>query len=243
MKKQTNKNTKKIVKGFKAFDIDENGKMVCRDFVYEEGKTYVCNDAPKICESGFHFCRSPLDVLKYYPIIDNNMNIRSSFARVKACGEIVDEGDEGDKSCSSEIKIEKKIDFNGFINIAIEESLNICKNKIKLDKKNPHLVSNDDHSQLASNEDRSQLASSGDYSKLASSGDDSKLVSNGDNCVIVGVGYKNIAKGKIGSWIVLAEYDDELRCHIKAVKTAQIDGKKIKADTFYKLENGDFVEV
>ena len=94
MKKQTNKNTKKIVKGFKAFDIDKNGKMVCRDFIYEEGKTYVCNDAPKICESGFHFCKSPLDVLKYYPIIDNNMNIRSSFAKVKAYGEIVDEGDE-----------------------------------------------------------------------------------------------------------------------------------------------------
>ena len=78
---------------------------------------------------------------------------------------------------------------------------------------------------------------------MVSSGDDSKLVSNGDNCVIVGVGHKNIAKGKIGSWIVLAEYDNEHPCHIKAVKTAQIDGKKIKADTFYKLENGDFVEV
>ena len=31
--------------------------------------------------------------------------------------------------------------------------------------------------------------------------------------------------------------------HIKEVKSAKVDGKKIKADTFYQLKDGEFVEV
>jgi hypothetical protein len=49
-----------------------------------------------------------------------------------------------------------------------------------------------------------------------------------------------MAKGEIGNWIVLSEFDDNR--NIKWVKTAKIDGKKIKSDTFYMLKNGKFVE-
>ena len=55
-----------------------------------------------------------------------------------------------------------------------------------------------------------------------------------------------MVKGKIGSWITLAEweYSEEEKTYIPVcVKTEKIDGKKIKEDTFYKLENGEFVEV
>lgn len=51
--------------------------------------------------------------------------------------------------------------------------------------------------------------------------------------------------GKSGSWITLSEwvYDENERCVILVcVKTEKIDGVKIKEDTFYKLENGEFVE-
>jgi hypothetical protein len=37
----------------------------------------------------------------------------------------------------------------------------------------------------------------------------------------------------------MAERDGN--CHIKSVKTVLVDGKKIKADTFYMLKNGKFV--
>ena len=37
----------------------------------------------------------------------------------------------------------------------------------------------------------------------------------------------------------MAERDDEWK--IVSVKTAQVDGKKIKANTFYKLQKGKFV--
>jgi hypothetical protein len=48
------------------------------------------------------------------------------------------------------------------------------------------------------------------------------------------------AKATKGSWIVLAEYDSN--GDILQVKTAQIDDVQLKANTFYKLKNGEFVE-
>jgi hypothetical protein len=37
--------------------------------------------------------------------------------------------------------------------------------------------------------------------------------------------------------------DDNYNWHLKNFKTAKVDGKKIKPDTFYMLKNGKFVEV
>ena len=57
-------------------------------------------------------------------------------------------------------------------------------------------------------------------------------------------GNDSIAKAKIGSWITLAEWDfiNGVWTPI-CVKTEQVDGERIKADTFYKLVNGEFKEV
>lgn len=46
---------------YKGFNAD----MTCRDFVYKEGKTYICDDA-KLCKCGFHACINPLDCFNYY---------------------------------------------------------------------------------------------------------------------------------------------------------------------------------
>ena len=59
-------------------------------------------------------------------------------------------------------------------------------------------------------------------------------------------GNKSKAKAKIGSWITLAEWersDDKNRYVPACVKTEYVDGKNIKADTWYQLKNGKFVEV
>ena len=93
--------------------------------------------------------------------------------------------------------------------------------------------------------DYAKLASSGYGAKLASSGDNAQLASSGYGAVIAGIGRCNTAKGKKGSWLVLAEwgYNDIERKYIPiCVKTAQIDGVVIKEDTFYKLKNGEFKE-
>jgi len=49
-------------KAYKGFNAD----MTCRNFRYEEGKTYKLEGNPKLCERGFHACLNLLDVFNYY---------------------------------------------------------------------------------------------------------------------------------------------------------------------------------
>jgi hypothetical protein len=56
------------------------------------------------------------------------------------------------------------------------------------------------------------------------------------------LGIKSKAKGALGCWIVIAEWEYKDKWHIKEVKTAKVDGKIIKADTWYILQNGEFIE-
>ena len=103
------------------------------------------------------------------------------------------------------------------------------------------LVSSGDYSKLASNGNYSNLASSGNYSKLASSGDDSNLAIKGKNSVAANIGIDGRIKGVVGTWITLAEYDANAKC--LCVKSAMVDGKKLKENVWYKLENKKFVEI
>ena len=59
-------------------------------------------------------------------------------------------------------------------------------------------------------------------------------------------GNKSIAKATVGSWITLAEWkwnDKKKRNVPVCVKTGYVDGERIKADTWYLLKDGEFVEV
>nr|DAX86015.1 MAG TPA: hypothetical protein [Caudoviricetes sp.] len=115
------------------------------------------------------------------------------------------------------------------------------------------LASSGDYSKLASSGDDSKLASSGDYSQLASSGNGSKLASSGNGSQLASSGYysavanigiNGMAKAAKYSWITLAEHCwEDGRLKLKCVKTEQVDGDRIKSDTWYKLQDGEFKEV
>ena len=49
-------------KAYKAFKVD----LTCRDFQYEEGKTYEIDGEPELCKCGFHACLRLTDVFNYY---------------------------------------------------------------------------------------------------------------------------------------------------------------------------------
>jgi len=104
--------------------------------------------------------------------------------------------------------------------------------------------SSGDYAQIGSSGDSAQIGSSGYYAKIGSSGDSAQIESTGNHSVVMAAGNNSIAKAKIGSWITLAEwnYVDDVWTPI-CVKTEQVDGERIKADTFYKLVNGEFKEV
>ena len=105
--------------------------------------------------------------------------------------------------------------------------------------------SSGDYAQIGSSGDYAKIGSSGYSAQIGSSGDYAKITSTGKDSVICCAGNNSIAKAKIGSWITLSEWKfDEVKGHSVpvCVKTEYVDGEKIKADTFYKLENGEFVE-
>jgi hypothetical protein len=65
------------------------------------------------------------------------------------------------------------------------------------------------------------------------------------NSIAIVTGKDSKAAGALGDWIVLTErggWNGETY-PIKEVKAFKVDGKIIKADTFYKLVNGEAVEI
>ena len=105
--------------------------------------------------------------------------------------------------------------------------------------------SSGDGAQIGSSGYGAQIGSSGYGAKIGSSGDGAQINSTGRFSVISAIGINSVIKANIGTWITLAEYkEDEYGSYIPiCVKSAQIDGEILKPDTWYKLENGKFVEV
>ena len=99
---------------------------------------------------------------------------------------------------------------------------------------------------IGSSGDYVQIGSSGNSAKIGSSGNYAKIDSTGEDSVIMCAGRDSVAKAKVGSWITLAEWewdDRKGRLAPVCVKTERVDGIKIKPDTWYKLQDGEFVEV
>ena len=213
---------KKII-AYKGFDKN----LKCREFQYEVGKEYEMDGDIKCCERGFHACESPLEVFDHYDMLN------SRFAKVEQSGEI-DKEENSTKVCSSKIKVKAELKLADMINLGVEWIKEFTSpTKVKKDDK---LNDNDG--------DYAKIGSSGYSAKIGSSGDSAQIESTGEHSVVMAAGNDSIAKAKIGSWITLAEWDCINGVWIPiCVKTEKVDGERIKADTFYKLVNGEFKEV
>ena len=239
-------------RGFKGF----NKGLKCLNKQYAENAVFVENGG-NICGAGvIHFCEEPLAVLNYYPIFNTNTKKITSneFAEVEA---LADCQQDGDKFATTKIKIGAKINLAGLCKAQIEY--------IKEKTKNTATTGNEAHSATTGNEahsattgDYAHSATTGDYAHSATTGNEAHSATTGDyahsattgwkahsattgkNSISAALGGYSWAKAAKGSWIVLAEYDDNN--NILSVKTAKVDGENIKENIFYKLENGEFVE-
>ncbi|NHI48107.1 hypothetical protein FDE94_09535 [Clostridium botulinum] len=92
---------------------------------------------------------------------------------------------------------------------------------------------------------QSAATNTGDYSAATNTGYQSAATVKGEESIAIATGIESKAKGALGCWIVVAEWsqDEEYDWHLKEVKTAKVDGEKIKENTFYILEDGEFKEV
>ena len=214
------------IKGYKAF----NPGLVCNGKQYAENTTFEEPEAD-LCKCGMHFCLDPMDVLEYYPLINDNGEF-SEFAEVVAGGNTKTSGN---KSCTTKLHVGAKLNFDGFVEACVD---------FLVEKTKPSEVASGYSTKIGSSGDSAQIGSSGDSAKIGSSGNYAKIGSSGKHSVICCAGRGSQVKAQIGSWITLAEWGTQDQEYIPVcVKTAKVDGEKIKADTWYALKNGEFVEV
>ena len=210
------------IKAYKAFDKD----LSCRGFKYEVGKEYEETGYIKACEKGFHACPYPLDVFGYYAPAG------SRFCEVEQSGKIDDS--ESDKVCSSKIRIGAELDIRGLVKAAVSYVKERCTNECNAEPGKPATAGN----YGAATAGDSGVATAGDCGAATARG----KASTGSNGLSVARGRNVQAKGGIGAILVIAEERDDTY-DIVDWKAVVVDGEVVKADTWYRLENGELVEV
>ena len=236
------------MKAYKGFDKN----MQCRGFQFEEGKTYH-EDEAELCKRGFHACENPLDVFGYYSPGKN------SIYREVELEDVSEERNSDDtKVCAKTIKIGAKLDVAGLCKAHFEyvsARCNPANGRVAGDKEsaaagnNGSAAAGDSGSAAAGNWGS---AAAGNWGSAAA-GESGSAAAGYKGSAAAGesgsaaAGKQGIAccrggnvKGDIGAVLALSELDNKGN-NISA-KAVIVDGKTIKANTWYTLKNGEFVE-
>ena len=93
--------------------------------------------------------------------------------------------------------------------------------------------------------DQSAATNDGYRSVSVNTGNCGTASTDGSESFAITTGYMGKVKGAIGCWIACAEwaYDGIGSWFPADFKAVRVDGEKIKADTWYRLEEGKFIEV
>jgi hypothetical protein len=189
--------------------------LKCRGFQYEIGKEYEEPEAD-VCRAGFHACERPLDVFNHY------CPVNSRFCEVEQSGELSRDTDDS-KVASTKIKIGAEIGVPGLV-------------KAQIEWVKAHTTT--EHTDLERATAGSYgAATAGSYGAATARG----KASVGENGLAVARGNNVRVKGGLGAVLVIAE-ENESDYDIKDWAAVLVDGETIKADTFYMLKNGEFVE-
>ena len=203
------------MKAYKGFEKD----LKCRGYRYEVGKEYEQGGKVKCCENGFHACEAPLSVFNYYPPAN------SRYCEVEQSGDM---HKDGDKTASSKIKIGAEIGIPGLVTAHVEW--------VKANVKTESAATNTCYQSAATNTGYHSAATNTGYQSAATVG------KNGSVAIVTGIDSK--ARADVGSAIVVCErgeWNGETY-PLLGIRAAIVDGEAIKANTFYKLVNGEFVE-
>ena len=216
------------MKGYKGF----NKGLICRGKKYEENTVFEESNA-EICRSGMHFCENPFDVLDYYPFVSDNAEL-NEFAEVESLAEV--ETDDEKKFCTKKLKVGKKLDIVGLCSAFVDFTLGKAVNS----------ATNIGNRSVATNIGRRSAATNtGDYSAATNTGYCSVATVEGNESFAITTGVSSKAKGALGCYIAVAEWGkgENGEYQLKDFKAHKVDGQEIKADTFYTLRDGKFVEV
>ena len=210
------------MKGYKGF----NEKFQCtpdgKVFQYEVGKEYEHNGSVDWCSSGFHFVEFPLAVFGFY-------SPTGKFAEVEADG-VSDRTDESTKRVAKRLKITAEVSLSALIGLGVKFILD----KVDFTK-----------APSTNTGDQSAATNTGYRSAATNTGYQSAATNTGEEGCAISLGIEGKASGAKGCWLTLAEWKEDGNDNWRRidVKTVKVDGKKIKAETFYSLMNGKFTEV
>lgn len=168
------------IKSYKGFDED----LKCRDFQFEIGKKYKEKEV-KSCECGFHACKNPLDVFRYYP------PARSRYCEVEQYGKI-SKNDYDSKVASTKINIVKEIGLQDMISAGVGFVLDRSES---IHDKGGQSVVNEGYQSAATN--------NSSFSTSLNIGDQSAAINTGYRSVAVNTGYQSAATST-GNWSVAA---------------------------------------
>ena len=232
------------IKSYKGFDKD----LKCRGFQYEIGKEYEEPEAD-VCRAGFHACERPLDVFNHY------CPVNSRFCEVEQSGELSRDTVDS-KVASTKIKIGAEIGIPGLVKAQIEW----VKAHTTTEHTDPERATAGDCGAATAGDCGAATAGScgaatagnrgaataGSYG-AATAGDCGAATARGkasvgENGLAVARGNNVRVKGGLGAVLVIAE-ENESDYDIKDWSAVLVDGETIKADTFYMLKNGEFVEM
>ena len=243
------------MKVYKGTDKD----MKCRGFQYKLGEAAVFDGEPHLCRAGLHACEQPIDVLNHYA--PNESRYFEADAE-----EVTDERELNDsKIVAKKMTLKAEIGVPGLVKAQIE----YIKNQIgfedaikraNAEKKN-HATGYQGAASATGDRgaasatgylgaasatgDLGAASATGDRGAASATGDRGAASATGKAGVALAAGYECKAMGALGCAICCVErgeWDGETY-PIVAVKAAIVDGEKIKADTWYCLKNGEFVEV
>ena len=243
------------MKMYKGFDKD----LKCRDFQYEIGKTYE-EPTAELCEKGFHACEYPLDVFGYYAPGD-----MSRYCEVDLDDVSDKKSNEDSKRCGKKISVKAEIGIAGLVKAAVEYTMEkaISENSEHATGWQGAASATGLQGAASATGERGAASATGWQGAASATGEQGvasatglqgaasatglqgAASATGEESVAAALGISCKAKGALGCWLVLAEWaqDDEYNWHRKDVQCFKVDGENIKPDTWYKLKNGDLVEV
>ena len=243
------------MKAFKGFNKD----LTCRGFQYEEGKDFHTERA-ECCEEGFHACEYPLDCFGYYS------PAQSVFHEVELSGDM-DRRSDDTKVCATDIKIGARISIAGLVKAAIEFTMSKVNKEAKSDERHGFASATGDYGASSATGNCGASSATGDCGASSATGNCGASSATGyrgassvsdPTGVAVAWGHEAKAKGCVGAHLILSDwryigekwfdgdyktpYDTE-SWELAGAKMVQVDGEKIKADTYYRCVDGEVVEV
>ena len=256
------------MKSYKGFNQD----MTCRGKQYEEGKTYTETEVD-CCHKGMHACEYPLDCFKHYDPATSvyheveqdgklsrdseDSKVASSVLKVGARLDIpglVQAAIEYTKSRCTTEHTDPKMATAGDRGAATAGNYGAATaGNYGAATAGYHGAATAGYRGAATagyhgaaTAGDSGAATAGD-SGAATAGDSGAATSrgksaSGKNGLSVARGNGCMVKGGIGAILVIAE-ESQNTYDVESWKAVIVDGKKIKADTWYKLDNGELVEV